>query len=101
MAYGKQQSANSNNNSTVYVGARAKRQDMAQRPKKRRNILGSEARYVDYMDIKLLDRFINDQGKILPRRITGLTAFQQRLVTRAVKYARHLAMMTFVEQDMN
>ncbi len=100
MAYGKQQFSNTNN-STVYVGARAKRQDVAQRPKKRRNILGAETRYVDYMDVKLLDRFINDQGKILPRRITGLTAYQQRLVTRAVKYARHLALMTFVEQDMN
>lgn len=82
----------------VYVGAR-KRQD--QRNKKKRNPLGKEARYVDYLDTKTLQRFINDQGKILPRRITGVTAFQQRLITRAVKYARHLALVPFVANDVN
>lgn len=57
------------------------------------------SRFVDYMDHKFLSRFINDQGKILPRRITGLTAFQQREVSRAIKYARHLALIPFVAQD--
>lgn len=82
----------------VYVGAR-KRQD--QRNKKKRNPLGKESRYVDYLDIKTLQRFINDQGKILPRRITGVSAFQQRLITRAIKYARHLALVPFVANDVN
>jgi small subunit ribosomal protein S18 len=58
-----------------------------------------ESRIVDYLDHKFLSRFINDQGKILPRRITGLTAFQQREISRAVKYARHLALIPFVAQD--
>ena len=46
-----------------------------------------------------LTRFINDQGKILPKRITGVTAKQQRAVTRAIKYARHLALLPFVTDD--
>ena len=58
-----------------------------------------ESRIVDYLVHKFLSRFINDQGKILPRRITGLTAFQQREISRAVKYARHLALIPFVAQD--
>lgn len=82
----------------VYVGAR-KRQD--QRNKKKRNPLGKTARFVDYLDTKTLQRFINDQGKILPRRITGVSAYQQRMVTRAVKYARHLALLPFVANDVN
>ena len=82
----------------VYVGAR-KRQD--QRNKKKRNPLGKTARFVDYLDTKTLQRFINDQGKILPRRITGVSAYPQRMVTRAVKYARHLALLPFVANDVN
>ena len=67
-------------------------------PRRKRNPLkGIE--YVDYTNTKLLQRFINDQGKILPKRITGVTAKQQRAVTRAVKYARHLALLPFVADD--
>lgn len=69
----------------------------SRRRKKRNPIQGIE--YVDYSDLKLLGRFLNDQGKILPRRITGVNARQQRMVTRAVKYARHLALLPFVAED--
>lgn len=58
-----------------------------------------DSRLVDYLDHKFLSRFINDQGKILPRRITGLNAFQQREMARAIKYARHIALIPFVAQD--
>jgi small subunit ribosomal protein S18 len=54
---------------------------------------------IDYLDPKFLGRFTNDQGKILPRRITGVTALQQRRLSRAIKYARHLALLPFVAQD--
>lgn len=87
------------NASGVYIGARNKRQETQQRAKKRRNPL-RDSRYVDYMDVKFLDRYINDQGKILPRRITGATAYQQRLIAQAIKYARHLALVSFVEYDV-
>lgn len=51
--------------------------------------------YVDYKDVKLLQRFISPQGKILPKRITRLTNAQQRQVTQAIKRARHLALLPF------
>lgn len=56
--------------------------------------------YIDYKDLDLLKRFINEQGKILPRRITGLSAKYQRQLTRAIKRARHLAMMPFVADNV-
>lgn len=59
-----------------------------------------DAKVVDYLDVKLLQKFTNDQGKILPRRITGVTAYQQRQIAKAIKYARHLALMPFVAQDI-
>ncbi len=68
--------------------------------KQRTNPLGKE-KTVDYLDTKFLSRFTNDQGKILPRRITRLTAYQQRQVSKAIKHARHLAFMPFVAQDLN
>lgn len=54
----------------------------------------------DYLDYKFLEKFINDQGKILPRRLTGVTPKQQRRIAKAVKYARHLALLPFVSQDI-
>jgi len=51
--------------------------------------------FIDYKDIKVLQRFLSPQGKILPRRLTRLTNIQQHALTRAVKWARHLAMLPF------
>ncbi len=63
----------------------------------RRNpLLELKIDYIDYKNIRLLSRFINEQGKILPRRITGLTAGQQRMLTTAIKRARHLAYVPYV-----
>ena len=56
--------------------------------------------YIDYRDIRILERFINDRGKILPNRITGLTAANQRKVEQAIKRARHLALLPFVAEGM-
>jgi small subunit ribosomal protein S18 len=50
---------------------------------------------VDYKDPKLLRSFLSETGKILPRRITGNTAKQQRAVALAVKRARHLALLPY------
>ncbi|MDQ7041004.1 MAG: 30S ribosomal protein S18 [Rhodothermus sp.] len=52
--------------------------------------------YVDYKDVEFLKQFINEQGKILPRRITGVSAKTQRQIARAIKRARHLALLPFV-----
>lgn len=54
---------------------------------------------IDYKNIELLRRFLTERGKILPRRITGLTSGQQKDLTRAIKRARILAMIPFVNRE--
>ncbi|MBN2801174.1 MAG: 30S ribosomal protein S18 [Deltaproteobacteria bacterium] len=54
---------------------------------------------IDYKDIRRLQRFLTERGKILPRRATGLTAKQQRQVSRAIKQARQIALLPFMRQD--
>ena len=56
--------------------------------------------YIDYKNTEMLERYINDQGKILPRRITGTSTKHQRQLTRAIKRARHLAMLPFVADTL-
>ena len=53
-------------------------------------------KYVDYKDADFLMRFVNEQGKLLPRRVTGTSLKYQRKVSQAVKRARHLALMPYV-----
>lgn len=55
-----------------------------------------EPAYVDFKDVDLLKRFLNEQGKLLPRRVTNVSARFQRQLTRAVKRARHVALIPFV-----
>jgi small subunit ribosomal protein S18 len=54
---------------------------------------------IDYKDVELLRKFITERGKILPRRITGLTAKQQRDLTLAIKRARIVALLPFINQE--
>ena len=56
----------------------------------------SGIKYVDYKDPNFLIKFVNEQGKILPRRLTGTSLKYQRKVSVAVKRARHLALMPYV-----
>jgi len=56
--------------------------------------------YVDYKDTEFLQQFMNNQGKILPRRVTGVPARVQRQLTVAIKRARHLALLSFVEDNV-
>lgn len=53
-------------------------------------------KHIDYKDARFLEKFINEQGKILPRRITGTSLKYQRRLSVAVKRARHLALLPFV-----
>ena len=57
-------------------------------------------KYIDYKDADFLLKFVNEQGKILPRRITGTSLKYQRRVAQAVKRARHLALLPFVTDLM-
>lgn len=60
----------------------------------------STIEYVDYKDVDLLKRYTNEQGKLLPRRITNVSAKFQRQLTRAIKRARHMALLPFVADSV-
>jgi small subunit ribosomal protein S18 len=79
-------------------GRRDNRRDPAKKkvdPMKLRGIT-----YVDYRDIRILERFLNDRGKILPNRITGVNAKMQRRIEESIKHARHLALLPFVAEGL-
>ncbi|MDX1904194.1 MAG: 30S ribosomal protein S18 [Thermonemataceae bacterium] len=57
-------------------------------------------KYIDYKDADFLLKFVNEQGKILPRRLTGNSLKYQRKVAQAVKRARHLALLPFVTDSL-
>ncbi len=68
--------------------------------KKYCRFLKNKIKYVDYKDPIFLKKFLNEQGKILPRRITGTSLKFQRKVAQAVKRARHLALLPYVTDLM-
>ena len=55
--------------------------------------------HIDYKDTELLKRFISERGKILPRRVTGTSAKYQRMLTTAIKRARHMALLPYVKDE--
>ena len=57
-------------------------------------------KYIDYKDPEFLKKFLNEQGKILPRRLTGTSLKFQRRVATAIKRARHLALLPYVTDLM-
>ena len=62
-------------------------------------IAANHIEYIDYKDIELLKRFISERGKILPRRVTGTSAKNQRKLTIAIKRARIMGLLAFVSED--
>ena len=57
---------------------------------------GDNAPAIDYKDVKLLQRFISERGKIVPSRITAVSSKKQRELARAVKRARHLGLLPYI-----
>ncbi len=55
--------------------------------------------FIDYKDIKLLNRFVTETGKIIPRRISGTCAKNQRMLEIAIKRARFMALMPYVSDN--
>ena len=53
---------------------------------------------IDYKDVKLLSRYVSERGKIIPSRITAVSAKKQRELTKAIKRARNLALLPYVSQ---
>ncbi|MFV0556020.1 MAG: 30S ribosomal protein S18 [Lactovum sp.] len=64
-------------------------------------IATNKIEHVDYKDTELLSRFISERGKILPRRVTGTSAKNQRKVVSAIKRARVMALLPFVADQDN
>lgn len=54
----------------------------------------------DYKDVKIIGRYITERGKIVPRRLSGVTAKNQRRLAQAIKRARHLALVSFVSENI-
>ena len=66
------------------------------RPRKTCPVCESGVRVVDYKDERTLSRSLTDRGKIIPARLSGMCARHQRQLARAIKRARHLALMPFL-----
>ena len=60
----------------------------------------AKIKFIDYKDPEFLKKFLNEQGKILPRRITGTSVKVQKKVATAVKRARHLALLPYLTDLM-
>ncbi len=60
----------------------------------------SKIKYIDWKDANFLKKFLNEQGKILPRRLTGTSLKYQRKLAQAVKRARHIALLPYVTDLM-
>mgnify|MGYP001197150500 FL=1 len=57
---------------------------------------GADAPPIDYKDVKLLQRYISEKGKIVPARITAVSAKKQRVLSQAIKRARHLSLLPYL-----
>ena len=65
--------------------------------KKKRICQMCAGKSVDYKDVMIINKYINEKGKILPRRMTGACAKHQRVITNAVKRARHIAVVPYTQ----
>lgn len=72
--------------------------DFRMKKRKRCPFTAAGIREIDYKDIDTLVKFITERGKILPRRITGVSAYHQKRLATAVKRARHMALLPFVAE---
>lgn len=63
-----------------------------------RRFVDIKSHEISYRNDRMLRRFLSDRGKIIPRRITGISSKNQRLLCRAIKRARHLALLPFVDE---
>ena len=81
-------------------GRGGNREDGARRPFFRRKktcpFSGDNAPKIDYKDVKLLQRFISERGKIVPARITAVSNKKQRILANAIKRARFMALLPYV-----
>ena len=69
------------------------------RKKKACPFVASKVDGIDYKDIETLKQFVTERGKILPRRITGVSYYYQKVLKKAIKRARHMALLPFVAEE--
>lgn len=62
------------------------------------HIAGNKMAMPDYKDVELLKKFLTESGKIVPSRVTGASAMQQRLLTKMIKIARYLALIPYTDK---
>lgn len=72
--------------------------DFRTKKRKRCPFTAAGIKEIDYKDVETLKKFITDRGKILPRRITGVSAYHQKRLAAAIKRARHMALLPFVAE---
>ncbi|NMA68123.1 MAG: 30S ribosomal protein S18 [Desulfitobacterium sp.] len=73
------------------------RRDRGRRPRRRVcSFCVDKVEYIDYKDTHKIRKYITERGKILPRRISGNCAKHQRQVTKAIKRARHIALLPYI-----
>ncbi|CUS25317.1 hypothetical protein FC70_GL001297 [Paucilactobacillus oligofermentans DSM 15707 = LMG 22743] len=79
--------------------AQQQRRGGARRRRKVDYIAANHIEYIDYKNTDLLKRFISERGKILPRRVSGVSAKNQRRLTQAIKRSRIMGLLPFVAED--
>lgn len=94
MAYQKRESSGGN----AAAGAPGGGRRIFMRRRKTCPLSSPKAPAIDYKDVRLLSRFISERGKILPSRITSVSAKKQRKLATAIKRARNLALLPYVSQ---
>ena len=82
-------------------GQRSTNRQQLQRKKRTCRFCDAKDVYIDYKNEKRLQRFVSEQGKIIPRRITGTCTRHQRQLVTAIKRARHLALLSFVNDAVS
>ncbi|GBD86259.1 30S ribosomal protein S18 [bacterium BMS3Abin03] len=73
---------------------------MAMKTKKVCRFTQNKIKYIDYKNVKMLQKYVTEQGKIIPKRITGTSAKYQRELALAIKRARHMALLPFVSDTV-
>ena len=74
-------------------------ENLFSKKKKQCPFIAAGIHHIDYKDIETLSRFVTERGKILPRRITGVSFNNQRMLCSAIKKARHMALLPFVSEE--
>ncbi len=67
------------------------------RKKRKCTFCSSKTNYIDYKDLRTLKRYVSDKGKILPKRVTGTCAKHQRMLSKAIKRARQMALIPYTK----